>query len=303
MAARRPPSILVLIVSPALLAAACGAPGAALKPAAACAAPGETAGFAAVPGGRFLFGADAAYPEEGPEMRLHVEAFEIARREVTNRDFAAFAAATGHVTDAERSASAGGPGAGSSVFTAPADRAGGWRLVPGATWRTPEGPGSTLAGREDHPVVHVSLSDARAYAAWAGGRLPDEAEWEHAARLGLPDPDDPLSGALGPDGQPRANTWQGIFPLADEGQDGFAGTAPAGCFPADRLGLHDMIGNVWEWTETPANDLQHTIKGGSYLCADNFCRRYRPAARQAQDTDFSSGHIGFRIARDVPPAA
>lgn len=262
--------------------------------------------FVDVPAGRFPMGADPAYPEEISGMTLHIEGFRMLAHEVTNAEFARFTEAAGYVTDAERSAAAGGPAAGSAVFRMPAERSGPadtWQLVAGATWRAPEGPGSDLEGRALHPVVHVSLADARAYAAWAGGRLPSEAEWEYAAAIGLPDPDDPVSGAYSQSGEPLANTWQGFFPLADSASDGFSGRSPAGCFPPSRIGLFDMIGNVWEWTETPFDEVSHTIKGGSYLCADNFCRRYRPPARQPQERDFSSGHIGFRIIRDGAPEA
>jgi sulfatase modifying factor 1 len=285
-----------LLAIPVLLSA-CGAEAPRSN---ACGLPDEALGrFVAVPAGSFVKGADPAYPEERPMLRLHVQGFRIQVHEVTNAQFRAFVDATGHESDAERSIRLGSAGAGSAVFAA--ER---WRLDPGATWRTPEGPGSDLEGRENHPVVHVSRNDAAAYAAWAGGRLPTEVEWEYAASLGLPDRGTPTSGAYDGSGAPRANTWQGVFPVVDFGEDGFAGTAPVGCFPADRLGLFDMIGNVWEWTGTPwgtASDPrtppQVTIKGGSFLCADNFCRRYRPAARQPQDADFGTNHIGFRIVR------
>ncbi|MBY9067516.1 formylglycine-generating enzyme family protein [Hyphomonas sp. WL0036] len=250
--------------------------------------------FVDVPGGTLAKGKNAVYPEEGPEAELHVDPFRIQIHEVTNGQFAAFVAATGYVTDAERGIAEGRPGAGSALFDG-----GRWTLVPGASWKAPAGPGSDLAGKENLPVIHVSLADAEAYARWAGGRIPSEEEWEHAARLGLPDPARDTSGAFEDDGTPRANTWQGIFPVANTVDDGFAGPAPAGCFPADRLGLYDMIGNVWEWTETPFAPGNNTIKGGSYLCADNFCRRYRPAARHPQEVDFSSNHIGFRIVKDA----
>ena len=265
--------------------------------------PADIGRFIEVPTGSFIKGFEPVYPEERPTLSLQVAPFLIQVHEVTNAQFAAFVEATGYQTDAEQSVSRGDFGAGSAVFYPPGDDAGAeslWQLVPGATWRTPTGPGSSIDGLGGHPVVHVSQADARAYAAWAGGRLPSEVEWEYAASLGLVDPDAPNSGAYGPDGEERANTWQGIFPVADTGEDGFQGIAPAGCFPASKIGVHDLIGNVWEWTDTPYNEAQHTIKGGSFLCAENFCRRYRPAARQPQDSDFSTSHIGFRIVKDVP---
>jgi formylglycine-generating enzyme len=257
--------------------------------------------FVAVPAGQFRKGAHAVYPEESPEIVLHVDAFEMLAHEVTNGEFTRFVEATRYVTLAERSDS--GEGAGSAVFRMPAERtnpAEVWQLVRGATWRTPEGPGSSLDGRGLEPVVHVALEDVEAYAAWAGGRLPTEEEWEYAAAIGLPDPAVATSGAYGPDGAPRANTWQGIFPLANAGDDGFIGRAPVGCFPPSDIGLYDMMGNVWEWTSTPYSAGNQTIKGGSYLCAENFCRRYRPAARQPQEAAFSASHVGFRIVRDIP---
>ncbi|MEO1687949.1 MAG: SUMF1/EgtB/PvdO family nonheme iron enzyme, partial [Pseudomonadota bacterium] len=169
------------------------------------------------------------------------------------------------------------------------------------TWRSPEGPGSGIEDRLRHPVVHVTQRDARAYAAWAGGRLPGEVEWEYAASLGLVDPTDPASGVRGPDGTARANVWTGIFPLFDTGADGHAGVAPVGCYEASRVGVHDMIGNVWEWTESrfgPATP-RVAIKGGSYLCGANYCRRARAAARESMEPDLGTGHVGFRIVKDV----
>ena len=272
---------------------------------AACLAASAIGQFVSVPAGQYRKGAYAVYPEEAPEMILHIAGFEMLAHEVTNAEFARFTEATGYLTTAERSAAAGGPGAGSAVFRMPAERAAPtdtWQLVPGATWREPEGPGTDISARASHPVVHVSLADAEAYAAWAGARLPTEEEWEYAAAIGLPDPADPQSGAYDSSGKPVANTWQGIFPVADQASDGVAGRAPAGCFAPSAIGLYDMIGNVWEWTATPYQTGEQTIKGGSYLCADNFCLRYRPAARQPQEADFSSSHIGFRIVRDVGPA-
>ena len=250
--------------------------------------------FVTVPAGQFLKGHDAIYPEEQPEIKLHVDAFSILAHEVTNDQFAAFVEETGYITDAERSVREARPGAGSAVF-----QDGRWHLVSGASWKTPDEKGSNIDGKGSWPVVHVSLADAQAYAAWAGGRLPSEEEWEYAARAGLPDQARDTSGAYEDDGSARANTWQGVFPVANLASDGFEGAAPVGCFPEDRLGLHDMMGNVWEWTDTPFSEGHGTIKGGSFLCAENFCRRYRPAARQPQEIDFSSNHIGFRIVKDV----
>lgn len=266
----------------------------------ACGLPQAKIGtFVDVPGGFAAFDEPAVYAEEAGRQSLHIAAFRLQVHEVTNDQFAEFIGQTGYVTDAEH----GRVGAGSAVFRMPGEaraRANPWELVEGATWMSPHGPGSGIGGRGSFPVVHVSLDDARAYAAWAGGRLPDEGEWEHAARLGLADPSVPTSGAFGAGGEYRANTWQGLFPLSNTAADGFEGPAPVGCFPPDRLGLNDMIGNVWEWTETPFDPATYTIKGGSYLCAENFCRRYRPGARQPQEPDFSASHIGFRIARDIP---
>ena len=242
--------------------------------------------FVEIAAGSFEKGRDALYPEEGVPMHLAVEGFEIQVHEVTNDQFAAFVDATGYVTDSER--------AGSALF-----ENSNWRLAEDATWRTPEGAGSTIQGRGGHPVVHVSHADARAYAEWAGGRLPSEVEWEYAAAQGLRDPDNPFSGAFDDAGQPIANVWQGIFPYHNTGTDGFLTTAAAGCFPESEAGLYDMIGNVWEWTDTPFGPGRHTIKGGSHLCAENYCRRYRPASRQPQESDFSASHIGFRIVRDL----
>ncbi len=273
------------VLAAVTLVAACGGSGNEI----ACGIPADRIGsFVSVPSGRFIKGAAPRYPEERPEVSLHVDGFSLQAHEVTNDQFAAFVKATGYVTDAERS--------GSAVFTAP----GPWRLVRGATWRAPEGPGSDIEGGGTLPVVHVSPADARAYAAWAGGRLPTEVEWEYAAALGLPRGGGQESGAYASNRKPVANTWQGLFPEEQQAADGSAGRAPAGCFPPSAIGLYDMIGNVWEITDTPYGEGRQTIKGGSYLCSENFCRRYRPAARQPQEDHFSASHVGFRIVRDAP---
>lgn len=259
--------------------------------------------FAEVPSGSYATGKFGIYPEETEQAERAVAAFQLQVHEVTNQQFSDFVAATGYVTDAERVVDVQA-GQGSAVFTIPngEESQSGlnhWELVKGATWRHPAGAGSDITGRELFPVVHVSVNDARAYAEWAGARLPTELEWEYAASLGLIDPGRQTSGAYDTNSKPVANTWQGIFPLLDQGEDGFSGAAPVGCYPPGETGLFDMIGNVWEWTATPDSDTTHVIKGGSYLCADNFCRRYRPAARQFHESNFSTNHIGFRVIRET----
>lgn len=278
---------------------------------------GEREGMVWVPGGVVRIGEGAAHPEENPAYDTELPGFWIDRHEVTNAQFAAFVEATSYVTEAERQPPAkGGPG--SAVFAAGGRP--GWAYVQGAHWREPFGPGSSIEGMDTHPVVHVSFADASAYAAWVGRDLPTEEQYEQAVRLGGDE-------AIGSDadGRPqyRANTWQGIFPLRNTGEDGFSSTAPVGCFEADALGLYDALGNVWEWTRTPyypqhqapaamreafPNGLNQAspdvgvrvIKGGSFLCAPNFCARYTPSARQPQEADLGSSHIGFRTVLNVP---
>jgi formylglycine-generating enzyme required for sulfatase activity len=270
-----------------------------------------------IAGGAFTLGARPERPEEGPAQTVTVEPFWIDATEVTNAEFAEFVAATGYVTVAERAPDPADypdvppaqlkPAA--LVFVGSPSLASGdlswWRLVDGASWRHPEGPGSTIAGRERHPVVEVAWEDALAYGRWRGRDLPTEAEWEFAARGGLDGARFEWGDEASGQERPRANTWQGVFPAVDGGQDGYkARTAPVGCFPASPLGLYDMTGNVWEWTrdlyaggDQPEGVRTHLIKGGSFLCADNFCLRYRPSARQGGPPDTGSSHIGFRTVR------
>ena len=228
-----------------------------------------------------------------PGVDTLVPAFWIDRHEVTNRQFAAFVAATGYRTHAEREGA-------SAVFVPPArpptldNAAQWWRFVKGADWRHPQGPDSDLQGRADAPVVHIDREDARAYARWVGGRLPSVEQWERAARGEQHGARPPRSWAFGANGKAQANVWEGVFPIVNTGADGYVGTAPVGCFPANGFGLHDMVGNVWEWVSGDSE--VGLIKGGSYLCAANYCANFRPAAFQAQEQDLGTSHIGFRVA-------
>ena len=181
--------------------------------------------------------------------------------------------------------------------------AGRWRFIEGASWKAPDGPGSNILKTLDHPVNHIAYADALAYAKWAGGDLPSEAQWEYAARGGL---DGAIYdwGDVEPDKQdlPRANTWQGIFPVINRASDGYLASAPVGCYEPNGYGLYDMTGNVWEWVkDSNPQANQGVIKGGSFLCADNYCRRYRPAARHPKELDFSTNHIGFRVVYPSEP--
>ena len=292
-----------------------------------------------IPGGEFTMGSDRHYPEEGPAHRVRVDSFLMDRHPVTNARFQQFVEETGYVTFAEitpgggESALADEVYSGSLVFVPPAVPIDlrlpmWWQYVRGANWRHPTGPGSTIEGLEDHPVVHVTSGDAMAFAAWEGKTLPSEAEWELAARGGLDDAEYAWGDAWMPDGRPMANTWQGEFPWYNRGDDGYERTSPVTAFPANGYGLYDMIGNVWEWTsdwyqpyhhregrgsgriprnprvarlvevfdagETPTHVPRRVLKGGSHLCAPNYCRRYRPAARQPEAIDTAACHIGFR---------
>jgi formylglycine-generating enzyme required for sulfatase activity len=309
------------------------------------------AGMRRLKGGRFRMGSERFYPEEAPVRQVRVDPFWIDETPVTNAEFARFVAATGHVTLAEIAPDpADYPGlspeqarAGSLVFEKTrgpvdlGDFTNWWHFRYGADWRHPLGADSSLDGLENHPVVHVALPDAEAYAAWAGKALPTEAEWEFAARGGLDETDYAWGDELAPGGAMLANYWQGLFPFANQMLDGWERTSPVRSYPANGHGLYDMIGNVWEWTAdwyalpprspakgkkasgccaVPANPRggrerdsydphepgrvpRKVLKGGSHLCAENYCQRYRPAARHAQPVDSSTTHIGFRcVVRD-----
>ncbi|PAK28023.1 serine/threonine protein phosphatase [Streptomyces sp. alain-838] len=277
-----------------------------------------------IPGGEFLMGTadrDAVPADgEGPVRPVRVSAFRLAPCAVTNDEFASFLAATGYVTDAERF----GWSYVFAGFLPAALRKGAprpehtpwWCAVEGATWAAPEGPGSTVGDRGDHPVVHVSWRDATAYCAWAGARLPTEAEWEYAARGGLEQRRFPWGDELTPGGEHRCNIWQGTFPTKNTADDGYRATAPADAYEPNGYGLFNMAGNVWEWcadwwttdhgaASTPTDPLGpaagpgKVMRGGSYLCHHSYCNRYRVAARTHNTPESTSGNTGFRCARSV----
>ncbi|MDR7110712.1 formylglycine-generating enzyme required for sulfatase activity [Microbacterium trichothecenolyticum] len=301
----------------------------------------DTQRMVLIEGGTFRMGSEEFYPDERPVHERTVEPFRIDRYEVTNEMFSVFVDATGYVTVAERELDAAGfPGAdpadlvpGSMVFTPTAgpvelgDWRKWWRWQPGAFWRRPFGPGSSIDDRMQHPVVHVAFEDATAYAAWAGSRLPTEAEHEFAARGGADGERFAWGADPYPGGVPQANSWLGRFPYDNQG---VGGTAEVGSYPANGYGLFDMIGNVWEWTSdyyTPRHvrlsdrpvdpqkrrnllarasadeafpaTARRVLKGGSFLCSPEYCLRFRPAARSPQSEDTGMSHIGFRCARDA----
>lgn len=276
---------------------------------------GSTRGTVALGGESFVMGCDDehAYPQdgEGPPRTVHVDRFRMATEVVSNADFAAFTEATGHRTEAERwgwSFVFGGLLPDDFPPTRGVAAAPWWRQVEGARWEHPEGPGSDVDDRADHPVVHVSWSDAQAYCAWAGLRLPTEAEWEYAARGGLHSRPFPWGGELEPGGVPRMNVWQGVFPQRNDLSDGWYGTCPVDEFAPNDYGLHNTTGNVWEWCAdefaTPARPAGaraglRSARGGSFLCHDSYCRRYRVSARQGMAADTTTSNIGFRCARHV----
>ncbi|XP_054450482.1 formylglycine-generating enzyme isoform X1 [Pteronotus mesoamericanus] len=280
-----------------------------------------------IPAGVFTMGTDDPQIKqdgEAPARRVTLDAFYMDAYEVSNADFEKFVNATGYLTEAERFGDSFvfegvlservKTGVQQAVAAAPW-----WLPVKGADWRHPEGPDSTVLHRLDHPVLHVSWNDAAAYCAWAGKRLPTEAEWEYGCRGGLRDRLFPWGNKLQPRGQHYANLWQGEFPVANTGEDGFRGTAPVASFPPNGYGLYDMVGNVWEWTSDwwavyhsaedarnpkgPRSGKDRVKKGGSYMCHKSYCYRYRCAARSQNTPDSSASNLGFRCAADRPPAA
>jgi formylglycine-generating enzyme required for sulfatase activity len=307
-----------------------------------------TGEMVAIQGGEFLMGSNDFYPEERPARRVRVEAFAIDCCPVTNAEFARFVDATGYVTVAERPIDpALYPGAspelcvpGSAVFRRArgpvnlSDWSQWWAWTPGAFWRRPLGPHSSITGLMDHPVVHVAYEDAEAYALWTGKQLPTEAEWEYASRGGLDGAIFTWGDEMMPGGKAMANTWQGEFPWQNLLLDGYERTSPVGSFPPNGYGLYDMAGNVWEWTrewysedrlagktkpccgDSPRREAtledsfdptqpqiripRKVIKGGSHLCAPNYCLRFRPAARSPQMLDTSMSHLGFRCVVHTP---
>lgn len=294
-----------------------------------------------IPGGTFMMGSDKNYEEEAPARKVTVDGFWMDKYELTNAEFRKFIEDTGYVTFCEKPPNPNDyPGAlpdmlmaASVVFKKPERKVDTrniyewWTYVAGANWKHPFGPDSDLEGRDNYPVVHLAYEDVEAYAKWAGKEIPTEAEWEFAARGGLDGKEFAWGDELYPDGKAMANTWQGDFPNENTLEDGYELIAPVGSYPPNGYGLHDIIGNVWEWTcdfyqyhsksvNTCCSDFnpriespdfsfdtatpeikipRRVMKGGSYLCAPNYCRRYRPAARMAQAIDTSTCHLGCRL--------
>lgn len=287
----------------------------------------STEGMVLLPGGSFLMGTNSqegyAADGEGPVRKVNLDPFWIDTTTVTNAQFGEFVAEVRYVTEAERFGW-------SYVFAGflpddfPPTRAvvqtPWWRQVFGADWRHPEGPPSSVDDRLDHPVVHVSWNDAQAFAAWAGKRLPTEAEWEYAARGGLEQERYPWGDQLTPSGRHRMNVWQGTFPTVNTAEDGYRGTAPVTAFEPNGYGLFNMTGNVWEWCADwfsatypaearaqklrdnprgPSTGEQRVMRGGSYLCHRSYCFRYRVAARSSNTPDSTTGNLGFRCVRNA----
>ncbi len=287
---------------------------------------GSTDGMVLLQGGTFRMGSDAkqVFPAdgEGPVRAVTLDAFWMDCFAVTNRDFSRFVDESGYVTEAER--------IGWSFVFLPDEAdmaehrrlhgAEWWLAVEGASWKAPEGPGTKIAGREQHPVVQVSWNDAHAYAEWAGKRLPTEAEWEYAARGGLEQKTFPWGDELTPEGRHLCNIWQGEFPFRNTGEDGFTGTAPVDAYPPNGYGLYGLTGNTWEWAADwfhptyhlaatrhnpvgPVQGSSRVLRGGSYLCHHSYCTRYRVSARTSNTPDSATTHMGFRCVRDIDPGS
>jgi sulfatase modifying factor 1 len=348
---RRHPAVITLVIGAAVLTGACNAnqtPAASppqdqvginrLRPSAAA-----PAGMVWIPGGTFTMGcADCGMPDAEPVHLVAVDAFWMDETPITNRQFAAFVAASGYVTIAERKPDAKDyPGvpedklvAGSACFKPPSgpvalDNPNAWWIYqPGASWKHPEGPDSGIQGRDDHPVVHIAWDDARAYATWAGKRLPTEAEYEFAARGGQDGKHFAWGNDVKPGGVWPANIWQGPFPSNDAGEDGFRGTSPVKAFPPNGFGLYDVGGNVWQWcadwyrpdyfAQVLAQGTAHNPrgpgesvdpqepgipkrvqKGGSFLCSDQYCARYHVGSRGKGAVDSSGANVGFRCVKSA----
>ncbi len=307
--------------------------------------PAETpAGMVWIPGGQFMMGTNEGKPDEGPAHPVELDGFWMDQHEVTNREFAKFVEATGYVTTSERQPELlsikddsplksleirpdmNVPGSvclNSKFQSADYDPTKGayswWSYIPGANWRHPSGPDSSIEDRMDHPVVHVSWPDAIAYCEWAGKRLPTEAEWEYASRGKLSEKTYPWGDERNPDGKWLHNIWQGDFPVTNSADDGYEATAPVGSFPANTFGLYDMSGNVWEWcadfytpsyyAQSPRRNpmgptssydpqepdiIKRVQRGGSFMCSDQYCIGYRNSARMKGEADTGAFHTGFR---------
>lgn len=271
-----------------------------------CGAPPDTAGMVLIEGGEFTMGTDDGLAFEGPAHRVSLDSFYLDRYEVTNARYAAFADATGYVTESERLGWSG-------VFD---PQQNGWTKGDGADWRRPHGPGSSHTAMAEFPVVHLAWEDAVEYCDWRGARLPTEAEFEYAARGGLEGAKYAWGNDLTPEGVHRANLWQGVFPQDDRTLDGYGSHGPVGKFPPNGYGLYDMTGNVWEWVQDwysptyfansptrnpdgPRSGTQKVQRGGSWLCSENYCQGYRVAARMMTDPDSGLNNLGFRCAADA----
>lgn len=272
-------------------------------------------GMVLLPGGEFLMGDEEGFPHEAPVHKVVLDPFYLDEHEVTNDQFAEFVEETGYVTEAEKwgwslvfePSMEGGPRVPGAAW---------WLKVDGADWRHPTGPGSSIEGKGDYPVVQVSWNDAVAYAKWAGKRLPTEAEWEYAARGGLSGKEYPWGDRFEPKGKPMMNTWNGFFPRHDDGSDGYKSLAPVKQYPPNEFGLYDMSGNVWEWCadwyhpeyyrfspeknpQGPPQGQEKILRGGSWMCADNYCMGYRVAHRNKSAADSGLTNTGFRCAKSI----